>query len=335
MSNTSPSYAELLAQFGDFPMVASNLSRGCRALAALMWQEKNLEVLRAVEMPAMMLLAAEVDIGLEWLEGKTAAASAVPDDTGYSERDILTEALVGVRALKRDVEQLLTHMVTGAGEHLADTWMRQRDERLAAEAAETALWAGFERLREFAQEAARFEDGAQIWHVLNALVEVGVPMHLLGPSVVPTIYCHIVEPNSALGTDADGDLAAVLDFIGLPYNYDDDKGTELILESDGQGWDFKKGQPKGSFVYPGLDGWRQVPTSSVDEVHLALLACSDRYWERLPARLKTPRFILEALPRLFHVATVADIPRPSVREAALSVLADQACPTPSLPARLH
>ncbi|MFG6488282.1 hypothetical protein ACG04R_16465 [Roseateles sp. BYS78W] len=334
MNNTSPSYAELLRRFGDYPMMVHGLSRGCHALAALMWQEENLEVLRSVEMPAMMLLAAEVDIGLEWLEGKTAAASAVPDDTGYSERDILTEALVGVRALKRDVEQLLTHMATGAGEHLADTWMRQRDERLAAEAGETALWAGFEQLREFAREAARFEDGAQIWHVLNALVEVGVPMHLLGPSVAPTIYCHIVEPNSSLGTDTDADLVDVLNFIGLPYRYNE-KGDELILESDGDGWDFKKGQPEGAFGHPGLDGWRQVPTSSVDEVHLALLACTDRYWERLPVRLRTPRFILEALPRLFHVATVADIPRPSIREAALSLLADQACPSSSVPARMH
>ena len=331
-------YASMLTQFGSnrgfINFEGMPCDSDCGALTALLWNGENLDVLRLVPLDVLRKMVDGAERYTAGLQARTYFASTVADATGYSERDVFDEALRDALALVDGAKQLLQHLATGAGEHPADAWNRERDERLATEAAEAALWSGFENLREFDSAAARMDDRDDLWCALNALVEAGVPMHLLCYGSVQPIYCHITEPNSSLSTGADAELAAVLDFLGLPYRTESD---ELILESDGDGWDFKTGRDERgwSTEIPGLDGWRQVPTSTVDEVHLALLACSDAYWAVMPARLKTSEFVHASLPMLFNVSSVHEIPRPAIREKALAVLAGQACPTSSLPACLR
>lgn len=327
-------YSTLLALYGDFEVGSRELGPGVRTMASLMWRSENLEVLRGLDAPVLSRLADDVDAGVASLEASLAVASDEPGPSGYCAKDEVIEVLRSVRGLQSGAQLVLSHLADPSGdEHPFGALIRHRDEKLAAEAAEAELWAGYEKLRELDDDLARFDDGPLMWNVLNALVEVGVPMHLLRSSVISAIYCHIGEPGATLCVDADPDLADVLDCIGLPYSIDD---GDLVLESDGLGWNYKTGMAATeSLVPPGLDGRRLVTTRTLDQVHLALLACSDRYWSLIPARMLTPTMMLSGLPTLFGVESLDDIPRASIRDLALSYRADLASPTLPLPACMH
>ena len=160
---------------------------------------------------------------------------------------------------------------------------------------------------DFENSISGLEDKAAIWNVLNALVEVGVPLNQLSFGSVQPIYCQILEPNGTLSTEFNEQLLAVVNFIGMPHLVVND--FEIYLKSDAVG---VAGFNRGT-----------LPTAdTLDNAHLALLFSSDAYWNVLPARFKTPDYVEHELPKLFDVDSVFKIPSPWLQAMAIQVLTE-------------
>jgi hypothetical protein len=294
-------------------------------LATLVLNDENYDILRRVSHDVLGRLVVAAEQSVDELRRRATRASTVPLVSGesFTERDVVAQNVELASMVVSLAAPVLEHLSTHEGKHPVDGWIRERDERIATEAAETALWQGFENLRGFERAIANHEDRDDMWNTLNALVEAGVPVSLLGFHTVQPIYCMATEPDDGLDTDFDDELVQVLDHLGFRYRIDERiQPRALIIESDGEGYDWRKGKRSAGWTpqVPALDGWRQLPTSSLEQVHLALLACSDHYWDVMPARLKTASFVEQQLPALFKVPSVYEIPRAAIREQAIGVL---------------
>ena len=158
--------------------------------------------------------------------------------------------------------------------------------------------------------------------VYMALQELALDTALLTFDVVDSIAAHVSEPNGQLECDYSPELERVLRALGMPFrSMPEGWLPTIVIGSDGLGYDWGNGKTSGWRATPEPHGgWRQRPTDTVGNVHLALLACSDGYWDVMPARLKTSEVIVSELPALFRVNTVTAIPRAAIRDKALAVL---------------
>lgn len=149
----------------------------------------------------------------------------------------------------------------------------------------------------------------------EAMLELGLDESLLTFATIQPLEHHLSEPNGSLETDYLPELEQLLLSIKMPFNAWPNGSTftqlpTIVLKSQGVGYDFGNGLSSGwttTSVPPG--GWRQRPTDTIDEVHIASLACSDAYWDVMPNRLKTVSALTRWLPELFDVESIGDIPR--------------------------
>ncbi|MCK9687270.1 hypothetical protein [Scleromatobacter humisilvae] len=142
----------------------------------------------------------------------------------------------------------------------------------------------------------------------EAMRELGVDDSLLGFSSIQPLAMHLSEPDGGVETDYVPELERLLGCIGMPFQaLPDAKIPTIIIESDGVGYDWGNGSPDTPLMPAG--GWRQRPTDTVDQVHLAALACSDAYWNVMPERFKTVSEMCKWVLELFRIDSVWELPR--------------------------
>jgi hypothetical protein len=138
--------------------------------------------------------------------------------------------------------------------------------------------------------------------------ELGLAESLLSFSTIQPLACHLSEPDGGLDTDYVPELERLLRCIGMPFqSLPDAKLPVIFIESHGVGYDWGNGSTKSPLRPAG--GWRQRSTDTVDQVHLAALACSDSYWNVMPERFKSVSALSKWVPELFLVECVWEIPR--------------------------
>jgi hypothetical protein len=142
----------------------------------------------------------------------------------------------------------------------------------------------------------------------EAMQEIGLPEAVLNYETIQPLAVHLSEPDGNLETDNLPHLVRLLERIGMPFEVlADEKYPTLLISSDGLGYDWGNGSPDSPLMPAG--GWRQRPTDTIDQVHLAALACSDAYWGVLPDRFKTPEAVVSWVTVLFRIESVWDLPR--------------------------
>ena len=165
----------------------------------------------------------------------------------------------------------------------------------------------------------------------EAMRELGLDESLLSFATLDPLLLHLSEPNGGVETDYLLELEQLLRIIKMPFESWPDRvslaGTPLptiVLKSDGLGYDWGNGLTSGWRRTPDPPGgWTQRPTDTVDDIHLASLACSDSYWDVMPDRFKTVSALKAWIPELFRIESVRDLPRNRkyLRERVWSVLA--------------
>jgi hypothetical protein len=141
----------------------------------------------------------------------------------------------------------------------------------------------------------------------EAMRELGLAESLLSISTIQPLACHLSEPDGSLETDFVPELECLLRCIGMPFKSLPGAALPtIVIESQGVGFDWGNGSTESPLRPAG--GWRQRSTGTVDQVHLAALACSDAYWNVMPERLKKSSALDEWVPELFRCSFVWNIP---------------------------
>jgi hypothetical protein len=145
----------------------------------------------------------------------------------------------------------------------------------------------------------------------EAMRELGLDESLLTFETIQPLEAHLCEPNGNLETDYCPELARLLRCIGMPFDAQPDaRLPTIVIKSQGVGYDWGNGLSSGWTTMPvPPGGWRQRSTDTIDQVHMASLACSDSYWNVMPERFKTVSFLHTGLIELFRIGSVWDLPR--------------------------